>query len=184
MDASSESGSMPWLIVRLPCGSRSTHSTRWPRSTKAAARFSVVVVFATPPFWFVNAMTFALGSITQAVFARAGRNPSPFPSGGSATRQAPHPRDRQGRGREDDRRGGARARGGAARQPRRAVRGRHGARRDGARPRAVRGLGRPRAGEAGVAPLPAEVADAGRGSGRKPPVPVPDRSRARAERAG
>ena len=51
---------MPWLIVRLPCGSRSTQSTRCPRSTNAAARFSVVVVFATPPFWFVNAMTFAL----------------------------------------------------------------------------------------------------------------------------
>ena len=66
IDASSESGSIPWLIVRLPCGSRSTQSTRCPRSTNAAARFSVVVVFATPPFWLVNAMTFALASITQA----------------------------------------------------------------------------------------------------------------------
>src|SRR5918999_3000749 len=67
IDASSESGSMPWLIVRLPCGSRSTQSTRCPRSTNAAARLSVVVVFATPPFWLVNAMTFALGdSVTGA----------------------------------------------------------------------------------------------------------------------
>ena len=51
---------MPWLMVRLPCGSRSTHSARWPLSTNAAARFSVVVVFATPPFWLVKAMTLAL----------------------------------------------------------------------------------------------------------------------------
>src|SRR5918995_2719588 len=63
IEASSESGSMPWLIVRLPCGSRSTHSTRCPRSTNAAARLSVVVVFATPPFWLVNAMTLALGVV-------------------------------------------------------------------------------------------------------------------------
>src|ERR671924_793899 len=61
IDASSESGSMPWLMVRLPCGSRSTQSTRWPRSTNAAARLRVVVVFATPPFWLVKAMTLALG---------------------------------------------------------------------------------------------------------------------------
>ena len=52
---------MPWLMVRLPCGSRSTQSARCPLSTNAAARLSVVVVFATPPFWLVNAMTFALG---------------------------------------------------------------------------------------------------------------------------
>src|SRR6202034_1458690 len=51
---------MPWDIVRLPCGSMSTHSTRWPSSAKAAARFSVVVVLATPPFWLANAMTLAL----------------------------------------------------------------------------------------------------------------------------
>src|SRR4029453_630691 len=102
---------------------RSTHSTRWPRSTKAAARLSVVVVFATPPFWFVNAMTFALASITQAVFARAGRNPSPLASGVCATGQAPDRRDRQGRGREDHGRGRSGDRRRAARQARRAVRG-------------------------------------------------------------
>src|SRR4029453_14184313 len=102
---------------------RSTHSTRWPRSTKAAARLSVVVVFATPPFWFVNAMTFALASITQAVFARAGRNPSPFPSGACAIGQAPRRRDRQGRGREDHARGRAGARRRTAREARRVVRG-------------------------------------------------------------
>src|SRR6056297_2500210 len=30
--------------------------TRFPSSTSAAARFMVVVVFPTPPFWFVTAM--------------------------------------------------------------------------------------------------------------------------------
>src|SRR5918996_1256853 len=66
IDTSSESGSMPWLIVRLPCGSRSTQSTRWSRSTNAAARLRVVVVLATPPFWFVKAMTLAVSSIRSA----------------------------------------------------------------------------------------------------------------------
>src|SRR5437764_405444 len=47
-------------MVRLPCGSMSTHSTRWPSSANAAARFSAVVVLATPPFWLANAMTLAL----------------------------------------------------------------------------------------------------------------------------
>ena len=57
IDFSTESGSMPWLIVRLPCGSMSTASTRWPASANATARFRVVVVFATPPFWLANAIT-------------------------------------------------------------------------------------------------------------------------------
>src|SRR5205807_9467719 len=34
-----------------------TASTFSPCSAKATARLSVVVVFATPPFWFANAMT-------------------------------------------------------------------------------------------------------------------------------
>ena len=59
IDFSSESGSMPCDIVRLPCGSMSTHSTRCPRSANATARFSVVVVLATPPFWLAKAMTLA-----------------------------------------------------------------------------------------------------------------------------
>src|SRR3954452_10495022 len=50
---------MPCDIVRLPCGSMSTHKTRCPVSAKAAARFSVVVVFATPPFWLAKAITLA-----------------------------------------------------------------------------------------------------------------------------
>src|SRR3984893_4781318 len=62
IDFSSVSGSMPCDIVRLPCGSMSTHSTRCPSSAKAAARFSVVVVLATPPFWLAKAMTLACPS--------------------------------------------------------------------------------------------------------------------------
>src|ERR1700683_1372574 len=38
----------------------STHRTRCPSSANAAARLSVVVVLATPPFWLANAMTLAL----------------------------------------------------------------------------------------------------------------------------
>ena len=59
IETSSESGSMPWLIVRFACGSMSTHRTRWPFSPNAAARLRVVVVLATPPFWFANAITWA-----------------------------------------------------------------------------------------------------------------------------
>ena len=150
---------MPWLMVRLPCGSRSTQSTRWPRSTKAAARLRVVVVFATPPFWLVKAMTLALGVITRAVFARAERNPSPLSSGAFATGQAARARDGQGRRRQDDRRRRARAgrgaprqahggvRGGRAGAARRDVRGeRRRPRRARAGPRPVRRLGRPASG--------------------------------------
>ncbi len=53
------SGSTPWLMVRLPCGSMSTASTLWPDSLNATARFSAVVVLATPPFWLANAITLA-----------------------------------------------------------------------------------------------------------------------------
>ncbi len=57
IDFSSVSGSMPWDIVRLPCGSMSQHSTRCPSSANATARFSVVVVLATPPFWLASVIT-------------------------------------------------------------------------------------------------------------------------------
>src|SRR5919106_317614 len=59
MLCSTLSGSTPWLIVRLPCGSMSMASTSCPDSEKATARLSVVVVFATPPFWLAKAITFA-----------------------------------------------------------------------------------------------------------------------------
>src|SRR4051812_37806990 len=69
IDFSTESGSIPCDMVRLPCGSRSAHSTRWPSSARATARFSVVVVLATPPFWFANAMTLALFSTAGSAFS-------------------------------------------------------------------------------------------------------------------
>ena len=72
IDFSSVSGSMPWDIVRLPCGSMSTQRTRWPSSAKATARFSVVVVLATPPFWLAKAMTFARGGVGSSAPAGAG----------------------------------------------------------------------------------------------------------------
>src|SRR5680860_753755 len=86
MDSSSESGSIPWLIVRLACGSRSMHSARWPLSTKAAARFSVVVVLATPPFWLVNAMTLAW-SVTGASGSAYGGSALPLRSAYSHVRE-------------------------------------------------------------------------------------------------
>src|SRR6476661_10496231 len=108
----------------------STQSTRLPLSAKAAARFSVVVVFATPPFWFAKAMTFAFeDSVTDdselsISSYRRGKRPMlhcvfvrvwKIPSGERATRQATRGRHGQGRRRPDDRRGvprpGRRARG-------------------------------------------------------------------------
>src|ERR1044071_528482 len=46
--------STPEPIVALPCGSRSTISTRCPVLARPAARFTVVVVLPTPPFWFAT----------------------------------------------------------------------------------------------------------------------------------
>src|ERR1700709_1097740 len=42
---------MPAPMVALPCGSRSTSSTRWPSLARPAARLTAVVVLPTPPFW-------------------------------------------------------------------------------------------------------------------------------------
>src|SRR5690349_16289127 len=61
---------MPCDMVRLPCGSMSTHSTRCPCSAKAAARFSVVVVLATPPFWLAKAITLAWPVTSRSVRGR------------------------------------------------------------------------------------------------------------------
>src|SRR4051794_11902256 len=91
IDISSESGSMPWLIVRFDCGSRSTQRTRLPFSANATARFSVVVVFATPPFWLANEITWAFGppgdacdSACGVVWAAAGALITDEGDGGNA----------------------------------------------------------------------------------------------------
>src|SRR4051794_9353271 len=153
IDSSSESGSMPWLIVRFDCGSRSTHSTRWPFSANATARFSVVVVFATPPFWLANEMTCAFapllasGSGCGAACGTAGalmtdegdggnagglellRSNRPIRghvfrcTGGFPPRQTARFRHGQGRGRQDHRRGISCPGRGAAREARDRLRG-------------------------------------------------------------
>ena len=49
--------STPSAVDALPCGSRSTTSTRCPSWASAAATFTVVVVLPTPPFWLATTMT-------------------------------------------------------------------------------------------------------------------------------
>ncbi len=52
------SGFRPCDIVRFPCGSRSMQQhLAAPARRSATPRFSVVVVLATPPFWFASAIT-------------------------------------------------------------------------------------------------------------------------------
>src|SRR5579862_1146107 len=96
----------------------SQQRTRWPSSTKATARFSVVVVLATPPFWLANAITLLTtdsdgsGDSYAPVFARGRWNPPPLahtrrrrtatPPSYAAARalspgQAPRIRHREGR---------------------------------------------------------------------------------------
>src|SRR5918997_1136378 len=55
----------------------SMQRTRCPCSANAAARFSVVVVFATPPFWLAKAMTLALPVTSCSDHGRG--NPSALP---------------------------------------------------------------------------------------------------------
>src|SRR3990172_4207220 len=52
--------SMPLPVVALPCGSRSTSSTRCLVAARLAARLTPVVVLPTPPFWLVIARIFAI----------------------------------------------------------------------------------------------------------------------------
>src|SRR6266576_2251323 len=76
-----ESGLSPWLIVRLPCGSRSTSSTFRPCSAKATPRFRVVVVFATPPFWLAKEITCPIGTplaFSVRIPGRGSRRASPI----------------------------------------------------------------------------------------------------------
>src|SRR3954454_11971687 len=143
---------IPWLIVRFHCGSRSTHSTRLPFSAKATARFSVVVVLATPPFWLANEITWAFGPPLSECVSGTGagaagalitdegdggnagglelfRSNRPIRgsvfgwTGGFPSRQTARFRDGQGRRRQDDRRLVPRARRRRAWQTRDRVRG-------------------------------------------------------------
>src|SRR6266487_1421583 len=51
------SRSMPTPLVELPCGSASISSVFRSAVASEAARFTAVVVFPTPPFWFAIAIT-------------------------------------------------------------------------------------------------------------------------------
>src|SRR5690242_3237340 len=42
--------------VAFACESQSTRSVRWSAAARQDARFTAVVVFPTPPFWFATAM--------------------------------------------------------------------------------------------------------------------------------
>src|SRR3954468_1343530 len=53
-------------MVALPCGSRSTSRTRRPAWANPAARFTLVVVLPTPPFWFTTATTLAMSASALA----------------------------------------------------------------------------------------------------------------------
>src|SRR5688572_10942151 len=176
IDFSTVSGSMPWDMVRLPWGSMSTQSTRWPFSAKATATLSVVVVFATPPFWLAKAMTLACGTGCSADSVTgwrrwSGRNPlSPvirnhirysFRHDGGP-RQAPGLRDRQGWRGEVDRRRRAGHGGGAPGAPDHGGRGLpSGPHRPGL-PRRRLALPRGRAGRRAVDDLRRPAARAGR----------------------
>src|SRR5712691_2276119 len=51
---------IPIPVEAFPCGSRSTTSTRYPRSASEAPRLTAVVDFPTPPFWLAIAMIRAI----------------------------------------------------------------------------------------------------------------------------
>src|SRR5437879_6311739 len=53
-------------MVAFPWGSKSTSSTRFPACESAAARFTLVVVLPTPPFWFTTASTRAMSTLCPA----------------------------------------------------------------------------------------------------------------------
>src|SRR5262245_12917243 len=53
-------------MLLLACGSRSISSVRLPRMASAAARFTAVVVFPTPPFWLAIATIIGLVLVDEA----------------------------------------------------------------------------------------------------------------------
>src|SRR3954464_9411843 len=64
---------MPKPLVAFPCGSRSTTSTRFSCAAREAERFTAVVVFPTPPFWFTTARTNAMRTLPHGGDARVPR---------------------------------------------------------------------------------------------------------------
>src|SRR3954469_10239171 len=68
----------PRPLVAFPCGSRSTRRTRFSATASEAARFTAVVVFPTPPFWFAIART---DPIQEPPSARQPRDVGDVPRG-------------------------------------------------------------------------------------------------------
>jgi len=56
----SSGSTYPRLAVKLPCGSASINNTFFPCLANPTPRFKVVVLFATPPFWFATEITFPI----------------------------------------------------------------------------------------------------------------------------
>ena len=56
-----DSRAIPMPLVAFPCGSPSISSVRCSAAARLAARFTAVVVFPTPPFWFAIASTWVTG---------------------------------------------------------------------------------------------------------------------------
>src|SRR3974390_1914803 len=89
---------MPRPVDALPCGSRSTISTRSPIAASAVPRLIAVVVLPTPPFWLAMARTrtgigSGLGStgnwrISPVESSMA--HSSPLRMAGAAPERAPH----------------------------------------------------------------------------------------------
>src|SRR5208282_949425 len=57
---------MPRCSVAWACGSRSMRQIRMPVSASAALMFTAVVVFPTPPFWFMMAIERIRSSLVSA----------------------------------------------------------------------------------------------------------------------
>ena len=82
--------SRPAPVVALPCGSRSTSSTRRFIAARLAARLTAVVVLPTPPFWFATAMmrVIALRCRRTMTRWRAASSPGTSSAGVATTRYA------------------------------------------------------------------------------------------------
>ena len=65
--------------MALPCGSRSTSSTRLPRRTPSAARFTASVVLPAPPFWLTSA-TFSMSAAFILIVAAHPRSRDAAPA--------------------------------------------------------------------------------------------------------
>src|SRR5262245_35986242 len=71
MENLSGSARNPRALVEFDCGSRSTRRTRFSERERAAARFTAVVVFPTPPFWLTMEIVRAMSRPPGPAFRAA-----------------------------------------------------------------------------------------------------------------